>query len=234
MMGKASGFTLIELLIVVAIIAILAAIAVPNFLEAQTRAKVSRARADMRTVATAFEVYAVDHNHYPPNPDPRAGFNVIPPQLTTPLAYLSSRPKDPFKAGKQLARTVNLPQFESEAVYYDCYTIISTQEWLSRSKRGVQTFILNVDASGGLANVANRGAFEKYGKWMIWSVGPDAKYFNLLEDFTSPAGQFLRAPMHLPWGYSFDISYDPTNGTMSFGNIIRTALNPEGTRPLSL
>jgi prepilin-type N-terminal cleavage/methylation domain-containing protein len=46
------AFTLIELLIVVAIIAILAAIAVPNFLEAQVRSKVSRAKADMRSIAT--------------------------------------------------------------------------------------------------------------------------------------------------------------------------------------
>ncbi len=55
-----TGFTLIELLIVVAIIAILAAIAIPNFLEAQTRTKVSRVKTDMRSAAVALEAYRVD------------------------------------------------------------------------------------------------------------------------------------------------------------------------------
>jgi prepilin-type N-terminal cleavage/methylation domain-containing protein len=59
------GFTLIELLIVVAIIAILAAIAIPNFLEAQTRSKVSRCRSDLRTFGVAIESYAVDNNRPP-------------------------------------------------------------------------------------------------------------------------------------------------------------------------
>ncbi len=59
------GFTLIELLIVIAIIAILAAIAVPNFLEAQVRAKVSRVKADQRSLATGLESYYIDNNSYP-------------------------------------------------------------------------------------------------------------------------------------------------------------------------
>lgn len=58
------GFTLIELLIVVAIIAILTAIAMPNFLEAQTRAKVSRAKSDILALTTATEAFRVDHGDY--------------------------------------------------------------------------------------------------------------------------------------------------------------------------
>ena len=57
------AFTLIELLIVVAIISILAGLALVNFLEAQTRAKLSRALADMASEATALESYRVDTNH---------------------------------------------------------------------------------------------------------------------------------------------------------------------------
>ena len=100
------GFTLIELLIVVAIIAILAAIAVPNFLEAQTRAKLSRAQSDLRTIATALEQYRTDNNAYPicakaGNP----GYPTIKPAwkrlipLTTPVSYLSYVPLDPFYGG---------------------------------------------------------------------------------------------------------------------------------------
>lgn len=59
------AFTLVELLVVVAIIAIVAAVAPPNFLEAQTRANGSRIEADMRSAATALEAYRVDHDACP-------------------------------------------------------------------------------------------------------------------------------------------------------------------------
>ena len=105
------GFTLIELLIVVAIIAILAAIAVPNFLEAQTRAKITRVKNDQRTIASAMEAYYVDHNDYPERSDESIFSDgqekwggLI--RLTTPIAYLAAITFDPFgseKSGQAMA-----------------------------------------------------------------------------------------------------------------------------------
>jgi type II secretion system protein G len=94
------AFTLIELLIVVAIIAILAAIAVPNFLEAQVRSKVARCQNDMRALTTGLEAYAVDYNTYPytrwvPDAAGRRMSERLRP-LTTPVSYMTSIPIDPF------------------------------------------------------------------------------------------------------------------------------------------
>ena len=66
------GFTLIELLIVVAIIGIIAAIAIPNLLNAIDRSKQKRTMADMRSIGTACEEYAIDNNFYPNTAGTRA------------------------------------------------------------------------------------------------------------------------------------------------------------------
>ena len=59
------GFTLIELLIVVAIIGIIAAIAIPNLLNAVDRSKQKRTMADVRYLGTGLESYAIDNTLYP-------------------------------------------------------------------------------------------------------------------------------------------------------------------------
>ena len=95
---KRTGFTLIELLIVVAIIGILAAIAVPNFLNAQTRARIARIQGDMKSLDTVMEAYYLDNNSYIPDANRKdinvfmSGFHF----LTTPIAYIASAPRDPF------------------------------------------------------------------------------------------------------------------------------------------
>ena len=96
MTRKARAFTLIELLIVVAIIGILAAIAVPNFLSAQTRAKVARVKADIRSLRTSMETYFVDNNTYPPDHSYYEPMTWR--QLTTPIAYMSDILRNPYEA----------------------------------------------------------------------------------------------------------------------------------------
>ena len=79
MKGRSEGFTLVELLIVVAIIGIVTAIAIPNLLNAVDKGKQKRTMATLRAIGTAVESYAVDNVFYPTVSDATAMRAVIDP-----------------------------------------------------------------------------------------------------------------------------------------------------------
>ncbi len=64
MRKNTQGFTLIELLIVIAIIGILAAVLIPNLLDARSRAFDTAAQSCLKEIATAEEVYFIDEDEY--------------------------------------------------------------------------------------------------------------------------------------------------------------------------
>jgi len=153
-MERSYAFTLIELLIVVAIIGILAAIAVPNFLNAQIRAKIARVYADIKAQGTALEQYRLDNNNYPPSnvPAPRLR------RLTTPIAYIATLPKDIFSDTLDPAQASSLGFFhyvekKSEDAWF-------RSDWHSAHSNLQTSANASLDVPGGLA-------------WHIRSVGPD-------------------------------------------------------------
>ena len=199
------AFTLIELLIVVAIIAILAAIAVPNFLEAQTRSKVARTRADQRSVAVAMEAYAVDERMYPHGTIP--GYNntntwgFIPDCLTTPIAYLSSIPDDIFTI--EYAKQMGVPR---SGTPYTRFRVYCARRW--------PAFAIASYGEAAWTNdytiVARALHIPECTPFIITSLGPDLK------------------ETILPWYDPTAAIYDPTNGTISNGDV--TFLGGGGVR----
>ncbi len=234
--NKNTAFTLIELLIVVAIIAILAAIAVPNFLEAQTRAKVSRVKSDMRTTATGVEIYRIDNNDYPPgfgltvDPNDRWRFGLW--LLSTPVAYVSSANfQDPMHprsvGGGRQHPTESTLQYNSHANDpVDGRTGVILSEFLRFTGRAPQ-------GTSVVAHGANGYKLEpgvKTDWWSLFSNGPDG-----ISGFagTYPGDdleiRIVKSDQDL--GQFLDFVYDPTNGTISQGNIFRaggSAMNPAG------
>lgn len=202
-MRSLRGFTLIELLIVIAIILILIAIALPNFLEAQLRAKVTRAMGEMRSLAIAVESYATDrtnrNNAYlygefvQDKPMYRWTYGYVPDSLTTPIAYMKTQPEDPFNngefsifGGQRLAYPSGHLHRRYRIAPRVPYTGFNTA-WTEESWR---TYLWPLMTKQWGAYQAN---------YILVSLGPDK-----VEDIV---------PAYHP------LIYSPTNGTTSLGDI---------------
>jgi prepilin-type N-terminal cleavage/methylation domain-containing protein len=219
-----NGFTLIELLIVVAIIAILAAIAVPNFLEAQVRAKVARAKADQRTITTGLETYHIDTNKYPwcssNNLAVAYGTGVgsktpTLERLTTPIAYLTGVASfmDPFKAPVQDGQWVGVTQTQLANLPTDStgHALPNYYWYTSR----------NMQDSAVWGQTTAHDIDPKW--WFLQSAGPDAKY-----NFVYYMLNSMRDDTPLNRTNCARLVYDPTNGTTSYGGIWRVGGLPSG------
>ncbi len=197
---KQQAFTLIELIIVVAVVAILSAIALPNYVESQTRARISRVKADMRSLALSIESFKVENNQYPTGP---AGPSnpPYPPEfiwgtqaLSTPVAFIhDAYPRDPFHP----PNTTNIPTGSGGS-----YPV--------QSKRDLSyQYSLRNEANEGTTGLATGNGPGVW--WVLVSVGPDMD----MDAYSDIIG-------NNDFGASADITYDPTNGSVSDGNLYFT------------
>ena len=200
--GSVRAFTLIELLIVIAIILILIAIALPNFLEAQSRAKVTKAKAEMRTVLTALHAYHLDYRDFPLTRDDHdqvmhmqgmMRMPFVPYSLTTPVAFIEDVPLDVFNPRVMAGH-------KHSFLYVNSGNTPPAQ---------LREFRLRVEGYPSTANSApafgllSTGPDNEYGAMqMLMDAGPPPHYMMMFPSDESPA------------------QYAPTNGSKSAGDIV--------------
>lgn len=193
---RRNAFTLIELLVVIGIISILAAIALPNFMNATTKSRVVQAKMDLRSVATALTSYRLDHNKYPRVKNPLEFFAVyLLPELTSPVSYLNPiRLKDPFGP---------VHEYEEPMRVEDSF--VAAEEYKLVLNSYTYTHYPSFAILQGNRDLLKEG-------FCLASVGPD-KQDSYIVDYPFP--KYYRYP-----GDSVrDSVYNPSNGLISPGDI---------------
>lgn len=195
-MKRDPAFTLVELLIVVAIIGILSAIAVPNYRDALTRTRISQVKVELRNLGFALQNYRMDHSFFPRKQSNLKFFAIyLFPELTSPIPYLgNAKVKDPFGPvieyeEHELSAVDNNDRFNVAGLVRNSYTY---------------TPYVNFAKLQGNPVLLREG-------FLVSSVGPD-QMDSYIVDFPFP--KFYR------WGTNVNDSvYDPSNGMYSIGDI---------------
>jgi prepilin-type N-terminal cleavage/methylation domain-containing protein len=215
---KNHGFTLIELLIVIAIILILIAIALPNFLEAQIRARVTKARGEIRSYQTVFESYYQDFKIYPRACVLRGGvmmcnenWGFMGANLTTPIKYISNLTDDLFSIDY---RTGEHTPLESPGGHpWVKYRTTRRMVWNALNPNETPKSLVPRDKMAPhwkLYDSANPAVYKSK-HYLVSSLGPDH-----IEDVMP---QYTFGCSRKPKYYLNDEFYSPTNGTTSAGDI---------------
>jgi prepilin-type N-terminal cleavage/methylation domain-containing protein len=236
-----AAFTLIELLIVVAIIAILAAIAVPNFLDAQVRAKVAKVHSDMRTIDLGITARSADvgggratlnsqgsgiqlsqavadtRNIFPRSQANGGGW-IEPPiarlkVLTTPIPYITTVPNpSPFELPRASANNDNTG-YARQYQYSNRDDLVD----MNQSVYLHSYYRLAIRAPKLPTGMRPDQEYDNLPAWLILDRGPDLLYF-----FGPYGGLFgIQDWVNETQGITMGVFYDPTNGTISAGDIAR-------------
>lgn len=226
-MQDGHGVTLVEVLIIVAVIAILAAIAIPNYNTAAIRARVAQTRAGMATLRGGLDAYRADQGTFPESDwaqdlDQRgAGLH----RLTSPVAYVAAIPKSAFDE-QNLGNAGDRHHAKAErTVLYLRATVSASRTASGESDANMNavddgyeldrmSYLYNVSTGPTPLSVLEpkdaprpfRGGDLVQGHWMMKSVGP-----NNIDDRTSDAGTFSGHHARC---------YNPANGTLSHGDIV--------------
>ncbi len=209
------GFTLIELLIVIAIILILISIALPNFLEAQSRARLARVRADIKSLVTAVEAFRTERGVLLIDfwDD---GTNESQKRWIEKLGRVGRNPIFAYSKFEEVYYPLTSPAKYISKVPYDLFNESGRQVGFSGQETGVGYIYFDNDPlfpkicdhyidrfyPGHPLQIDSRTRPTGEGEYGMLSVGPDGFIGNSKN------------------GDNRGIGYSPTNGTRSLGDIV--------------